>query len=68
MWFVVREQISRWLPASRLGGTCRILPGCCLLLALGEAMVAFLAVLDRYCLEDLLDSKMLLRDLLGVRA
>jgi hypothetical protein len=31
-------------------------------------MVAFLAVLDRYGLEDLLDSKMLLRDLLSVRA
>jgi Rrf2 family nitric oxide-sensitive transcriptional repressor len=47
-------------------GVCRIMPGCALRSVLVDAMVAFLTVLDRYRLEDLLGSRQMLRDLLGL--
>jgi len=47
-------------------GVCRISPGCLLRSVLGEAMQAFLAVLDRDRLEDLLGSRARLLDLLGM--
>jgi Rrf2 family nitric oxide-sensitive transcriptional repressor len=49
-------------------GECRIMPGCVLRSVLAEAMAAFLAVLDRYRLEDLLESRTVLRALLGMPA
>ena len=49
-------------------GECRIRPGCGLRAVLAEAMEAFLGVLDRYRLEDLLASRQTLRDLLGMPA
>jgi Rrf2 family nitric oxide-sensitive transcriptional repressor len=47
-------------------GSCRIQPGCILRGVLGEAMAAFLGVLDRYRLDDLLTSRASLRVLLGL--
>jgi Rrf2 family nitric oxide-sensitive transcriptional repressor len=49
-------------------GDCRIFAGCVLHEALAEALAAFFAVLDRYCLEDLIASRPLLADLLGIGA
>jgi Rrf2 family nitric oxide-sensitive transcriptional repressor len=49
-------------------GTCRIMPACTLRSVLADAMDAFLAVLDRYCLEDLLGPRQVLLDLLGMAA
>jgi Rrf2 family nitric oxide-sensitive transcriptional repressor len=47
-------------------GNCRIFPECVLRSALHEALAAFLAVLDRYCLEDLLGPRRALIGLLGI--
>jgi Rrf2 family nitric oxide-sensitive transcriptional repressor len=47
-------------------GECRIMPGCVLRSVLADATDAFLAVLDRYRLEDLLVSRSTLIDLLGM--
>jgi len=47
-------------------GNCRIFPECVLRGALSEALSAFLAVLDRYCLEDLLGPRQALIGLLGI--
>lgn len=46
---------------------CRITPGCGLQNILEEAMEAFLAVLDRYSLEDAIRRKPVLIRLLGLR-
>ncbi len=45
-------------------GQCRIFGGCILHSALHEALDAFLAVLDRYSLADLVRSRAILADLL----
>jgi Rrf2 family nitric oxide-sensitive transcriptional repressor len=45
---------------------CRILPGCRLEMALREARDAFLAVLDRHTLADLVAPRARLRGLLGI--
>ncbi len=47
-------------------GSCRIFPECLLRGALHEALTAFLAVLDRYCLADLLGPRQGLLELLGL--
>ncbi|WP_447927797.1 MULTISPECIES: Rrf2 family transcriptional regulator [unclassified Vreelandella] len=39
------------------GNTCVITPSCQLRSVLGEALAAFLAVLDRYTLSDVLDNR-----------
>jgi Rrf2 family nitric oxide-sensitive transcriptional repressor len=49
-------------------GQCRIFSGCVLRSVLHEALEAFFAVLDRYCLADLVRSRPLLEDLLGIGA
>jgi len=49
-------------------GECRIMPVCTLRSVLADAMAAFLQVLDRYCLEDLLASPEALRNALGMPA
>lgn len=49
-------------------GHCRIFGGCALHSVLREALGAFLAVLDRYSLADLVASRRLLQDLLGLPA
>ena len=48
------------------GATCSIVPACGLRGVLGEALQAFMAVLDRYTLADLVQSRAELRSLLGV--
>ena len=45
-------------------GQCRIYNGCVLHSVLHEALEAFFAVLDRYCLADLVRSRAILADLL----
>lgn len=47
---------------------CRIETGCLLRSALRSALRAFLGVLDRYALSDLMGSKPLLEELLGLAA
>jgi Rrf2 family nitric oxide-sensitive transcriptional repressor len=47
-------------------GQCRIHDGCVLRSVLHEALEAFFAVLDRYYLADLVASRSLLEDLLGL--
>ncbi|WP_165856208.1 RrF2 family transcriptional regulator [Marinobacter sp. JSM 1782161] len=47
--------------------TCPIEPGCTLKGVLGEALQAFIDVLDRYVLADLVDNRQELRQLLGRR-
>lgn len=49
------------------GGNCRIEPACILKQALGEALEAFLGVLDGYTLADLLEPRSHLLALLRVR-
>jgi Rrf2 family nitric oxide-sensitive transcriptional repressor len=49
-------------------GHCRIFDGCVLRSVLSEALEAFFAVLDRYCLADLVGSRRLLWELLGLEA
>jgi Rrf2 family nitric oxide-sensitive transcriptional repressor len=49
-------------------GACRILPVCGLRSVLADAMTAFLDVLDRYRLEDVLGSRSQLREVLGLPA
>ena len=46
-------------------GECPIEPACALRGVLGEALAAFLAVLDRHTLADLLGPRRALCDLLG---
>ncbi|MGE5567254.1 MAG: Rrf2 family transcriptional regulator [Parcubacteria group bacterium] len=46
------------------GGACAIRPACSLRHALAEAQAAFLAVLDRYTLADLVANKSMLNELL----
>jgi Rrf2 family nitric oxide-sensitive transcriptional repressor len=46
--------------------TCVVAPACGLPSILGEALAAFMAVLDRYTLADLLDRKVSMRSLLGI--
>lgn len=46
-------------------GYCAITPACKLRRALGEATIAFFAVLDNYSLADLTENQELLRELLG---
>ncbi len=50
------------------GGRCRIEPACVLRQALGEALEAFLSVLDGYTLADLLEPRSELSALLRVAA
>lgn len=50
------------------GGACLITPACRLKGVLQEAMTAFLAVLDRYTLRDLVTQNQLLKDLLEQEA
>ncbi|HWW24374.1 MAG TPA: Rrf2 family transcriptional regulator [Caulobacter sp.] len=45
---------------------CVIAPACTLPRALNEATAAFLAVLDKYTLEDLLDQRHQMRTLFGI--
>ncbi len=47
---------------------CPIVGGCGLKLVLKEALDAYFAVLDRYCLADVVRRKALLVQLLGLRA
>jgi Rrf2 family nitric oxide-sensitive transcriptional repressor len=47
-------------------GECRIMPVCALRSVLADALEAFLAVLGRYRLEDLLGSRQTLRAVLGM--
>ncbi len=46
------------------GGKCLITPACRLMGVMGEAVKAFLAVLDRYTIADLVDENPALSDLL----
>jgi|SRR5690606_24337259 len=69
---VVREveggfQLVPCMDRSRSGG-CVIAPGCVLKRVLGDALDAFLDVLDRYTLEDLLGPEGHLDGLLGLDA
>lgn len=48
------------------GGNCRIEPACVLKQALGEALEAFLSVLDAYTLADLLEPRPALLTLLRI--
>lgn len=50
------------------GGRCAITPACRLQSVLSEALAAFLAVLDRYTLADLVERPARLRALLGLEA
>jgi Rrf2 family transcriptional regulator, nitric oxide-sensitive transcriptional repressor len=54
------------VPCFNPSGTCRIKTVCTLQGVLGEALGAFLAVLDRYTLADLLAPRSALAGLLGV--
>lgn len=45
-------------------GSCVVAPACAVTGVLGEALAAFLAVLDRYTLADMLASRLRLRELL----
>lgn len=47
------------------GGKCLITPACRLMGVMGEAVKAFLMVLDRYTVADLVDENPALRDLLN---
>jgi Rrf2 family transcriptional regulator, nitric oxide-sensitive transcriptional repressor len=47
-------------------GGCVIAPACTLPRALDEATAAFIAVLDKYSLEDLLDQRHQMRTLFGI--
>ncbi len=49
-------------------GECRIMPVCVLRSVLADAMAAFLAVLDRFRLEDLIGARHELRQILGMPA
>jgi Rrf2 family nitric oxide-sensitive transcriptional repressor len=49
-------------------GACPITPACALRSVLADAMDAFLTVLDRYYLQDLLGPRQALLDLLGMQA
>lgn len=49
-------------------GQCRIYEGCVLRSVLHDALAAFFAVLDRYSLADLVVSRRLLEELLGIPA
>jgi Rrf2 family nitric oxide-sensitive transcriptional repressor len=49
-------------------GECRIMPVCLLRSVLADAMAAFLAVLDRFRLEDLVGARHELRQILGMPA
>lgn len=46
--------------------SCVIAPACTLPRALNEATAAFIAVLDKYTLEDLLDQRQQMRALFGI--
>ena len=48
------------------GGYCRVEPACILKSAISEALDAFLAVLDRYTLADLVEPQKKLSELLGI--
>lgn len=48
------------------GNLCKISPECRLKFALGEALTAYLAVLDTYTLADVLVSKDILSELFGI--
>jgi len=50
------------------GGECAIAPACTLKFMFGEALEAYLAVLDRYTLADLVSRRAPLQSLLGIDA
>jgi Rrf2 family nitric oxide-sensitive transcriptional repressor len=54
------------VPCFEPSGLCRIRPACALKGVLGEALGAFLAVLDRYTLADLIRPRRELAGLLGL--
>lgn len=56
------------VPCFGSGAACRIEPACALKGALAEALAAFLAVLDRVTLADLVRPQQQLRQLLGLGA
>ncbi len=51
---------------TRQGGRCAITPACRLKGVLSEAMEAYLAVLDRYTLADLVEQRAPMAQLLGI--
>ena len=54
------------VPCFGAGDTCRIQPACVLQRALGNALAAYLAVLDRVTLADLVRPRQQLSDLLQI--
>ncbi len=65
---LVRRTETDMALVSCFGGTCAISAGCVLSTALQEALAAFLAVLDRYTLADLVAPRHRLAPLLGLPA
>lgn len=58
---------TSWLPTSVAGqNRCRITRGCGLQAILKEAVEAFLAILDRYSLADVVRKRLVLVEILGL--